>query len=647
MSSKRPGPFTAAAGIFLLGLIAAAPAVAQVPPGATPGSNLPELPPRRPPPSLEGPAGAFPIPPAVERPLDVEEGDRLFVKQFRLTGAAERLREGVSLKEASDIVETLRVQRQGLSKVGGDGFTDPERGQIIDFMQKVVTDPSLDMGFEEYQALVDQLRALRAQRDAGLTIGQMQQIAAAVTEYYRSAGYILAQAFIPAQEVVDGVVEIEVLDGNLGSVLAEGNKRYSDEILAAPFEDLIDAPVTAKGIEEAILLAGDYPGVTLFGVFQPGRQVGSSDLVLRVQEEKLIDGTLRLDNHGTRFTGEKRVFGSLTVNNLPLTGAPDTLTLTALRQFDPTNAFFGEAEYERQFFNPGTSLGGSFAHNPFDVGAELAAANLSGESTVIEAYLRQSIVRSRQQNLWGKFGWRRSEEISTQNDIQITEDHLSMLTAELSFDSIDAVSRAINQARIGAAVGLGDNLGGKDKEGVAAQAVPGGRQGASGDFASNEFFKLNAALTRLQIISESQSLLIRLEGQWSNDLLTSLEQFSIGGPNSVRGYPISEFQADTGLFASAEWTLNAPGFSSARFSDAYTWGQVLRVSFFADWAFGKINDPTPIQTGSVNLSGFGAAISVNLPGTLQGRFEWARPIGGDTPSDGDNARYWFDLTYQF
>ncbi len=647
LNLKRPGPPAAAAALFVLGLAAAAPAAAQVPSGATPGSNLPELPARRPPPTLEGPAGAFPIPPAVERPLDVEEGDRLFVKEFRITGAAERLHEGVALSEVTQIVETLRVRRQGLEQVGGDGFTNPERGQIIGFMQKVVTDPSLDMSFEEYQALVDQLRALRAQRDAGMTIGQMQQIAAAVTEYYRSAGYILAQAFIPAQEVVDGVVEIEVLDGTLGNVLAEGNKRYSDEVLAEPFEDLIDAPVSAKGIEEAILTAGDYPGVTLFGVFQPGRQVGSSDLVLRVQEEKLIDGTLRFDNHGTRFTGEKRAFASLTFNNLPLTGAPDTLTLTALAQFDPSNAFFGEVEYERQFFNPGTSLGGSVAHNPFDVGAELAAANLSGESTVIEAYVRQSLVRSRQRNLWGKFGWRRSEEISTQNDVQITEDNLSMLTAELSYDSIDAISRAINQASLGASLGLGDALGGNDEEGVAAQAIPGGRQGASGDFASNEFFKLTAALTRLQIITESQSLLIRLEGQWSNDLLTSLEQFSIGGPNSVRGYPISEFQADTGLFASAEWTLNAPGFSSARFSDAYTWGQVLRVSFFADWAFGKINDPTPIQTESVNLSGFGTALSLNLPGTLQGRFEWARPFGGDTPSDGDDSRYWFDLTYQF
>lgn len=142
-------------------------------------------------------------------------------------------------------------------------------------------------------------------------------------------------------------------------------------------------------------------------------------------------------------------------------------------------------------------------------------------------------------------------------------------------------------------------------------------------------------------------MLIRVDGKWTTDLLTSLEQFSIGGPNSVRAFPISEFQVDTGLFASAEWTVNAPGFSSARFADGLTWGQVLHVSFFVDWAFGKINDPAGNQTSTTNVAGFGSALSFNLPGSFQARFELARPFRQRVPSDGDETRYWFDLTYQF
>jgi hemolysin activation/secretion protein len=609
---------------------------------------MPELP--SPPPvpkDLQDAAAAFPIPPSVDRPLDVEEGDRLFVKKFTFKGVVDHLEAGVDSAELSQIIEDLRVERQGLNKVGEDGFTEPERAQISDFMGKVVSDPDLEMNFEEYEALVDQLRAIKAERDAGMTIGQMQQIAATVTEYYRSAGYVLAQAFIPAQEVVDGVVEVEVLEGTLGNVLVEGNKRYKYELLAKPFEDLIDAPVTAQGIETAILTADDYPGVSLFGVFQPGKAVGSSDLVLRVQDEKPFEANVRYDNHGTRFTGNKRVLVDMSFNNLPMTQAGDRLTLTALKQYHPKNAFFGEFRYETPFFLPGLTLGAAYAHNPFDIGSELAAANLSGESKVGDVYLRKSLIRSRRRNLWGTLGWRRTEEVSKQNKAEITEDQQSIAVGEFRYDNIDAETQSINQARLGLSVGLGDILGGNDRGSVEKQVLPSGRVGGSGTPASNDFAKVTASYTRLQILTEQQSLLIRLDGQFTNDLLTSLEQYSIGGPNSVRAFPISEFQVDKAGFASAEWTINAPFFSDAQFTDDLTWGQVLRVSFFADYAWGQVNDPTGSQRKTIHAKGFGTALAFALPGKFSARLEVAHPFGRERASDGNASQGWFDLTYQW
>ena len=649
----RPRTASGAAFIVALWVVPVASVTAQapppaIPPAARPGGAMPERP--SPPPvpkDLQDPAAAFPIPPTVDRPLDVEEGDRLFVKKFTFKGVADDLEAGIDSAELSQIVEDLRVERQGLNKVGEDGFTEPERAQISDFMGTVVSDPDLEMNFEEYEALIDQLRAIKAERDAGMTIGQMQQIAATVTEYYRSAGYVLAQAFIPAQEVVDGVVEVEVLEGTLGNVLVEGNKRYKYELLAKPFGDLIDAPVTAQGIETAILTADDYPGVSLFGVFQPGKAVGSSDLVLRVQEEKPFEANVRYDNHGTRFTGNKRILVDMSFNNLPMTEAGDRLTLTALKQYQPKNAFFGEIRYERPFLRPGMTLGASYAHNPFDIGAELRAANLSGESKVGDVYLRKSLIRSRQRNLWGTVGWRRTEEVSKQNKAEITEDQQSIATGEFRYDNIDAETQSINQARLGLSVGLGDILGGNDRASVENQILPSGRVGGSGKPASNDFTKVTASYTRLQILTEQQSLLVRMDGQFSNDLLTSLEQYSIGGPNSVRAFPISEFQVDKAAFASAEWTINAPFFSDVQFTDDLTWGQVLRVSFFADYAWGQVNDPTGSQREIIHAKGFGTALAFALPGKFSARLEVAHPFGRERASDGNASQGWFDFTYQW
>ena len=142
---------------------------------------------------------------------------------------------------------------------------------------------------------------------------------------------------------------------------------------------------------------------------------------------------------------------------------------------------------------------------------------------------------------------------------------------------------------------------------------------------------------------------MRLEGQYSNSLLTSLEQFSIGGPNSVRAFNISERLTDSAFFASFEWTVNAPGFADAEAFSGLTWGQVLRVSFFSDFAWGFKNDPTiGIEESTVELSGFGGALAFNLPGQFSARLQLAHPFGKKTRGGEDkSSKWWFDFSYLF
>ena len=199
---QAPSAKLVARALLLACALACAPrAWGQAPPAAPPAPVVP--PPRvdTPMPAIDVPGElpeVFPIPPAIERPLEVDEGARLFVERFRISGAADRPDEDVILPQLEALVEQMRVEAQRLDLVGEDGFTDDERAEIGSFMREVVARPDLDMAFQEYEALVDRLRAQKAAREAGMTIGEIQQIAAAVTQYYRSAGYVLAQAYVPA-----------------------------------------------------------------------------------------------------------------------------------------------------------------------------------------------------------------------------------------------------------------------------------------------------------------------------------------------------------------------------------------------------------------------------------------------------------------
>ena len=646
LRGSRDTSWSRLTGVLYVCLALWAPALWAQFGGATPGGALPVLPAS--PPELPDPADLepFPVPPAVERPVDATAGERLFVGEFVLQGAEDHPKEGIRVADLEDLVESLRREYLGLVDVDDNGFTESERDRISDVVRGLMDakDPAAHAG--ELEELLKGLREQRFRRLAGMTIGQIQEVAAAVTQRYRSAGFILAQAIIPAQEVDDGVVIVEVIEGKLGGVVFQGNEMYRDAVLAAPFEELIDTPVTASTIETAILSASDFPGISVFGVFQPGTRVGETDLVIRTQEERSWEASVRADNYGTRFTGQYRAFADVQWNNP--TGVGDRFYAAILRQFDPTNARFWQLEYERPIGPPGMSIGVSGQRNPFDVGSDLAGAGLTGESEIFRLFGRQSLIRSRQKNVSSILTWRRSNATTSQFGVPIATDELSMLEVEVDFDSIDSRARGLNVGALGFTIGLGDLLGGVgDTKANQAGGCP-SRFGASGACATNDFFKSYASYSRLQRLDEGISLLVRTEGQWSPSLLTSLEQFGIGGPASVRAYPVSEALFDSGVFGSLEVTVNAPGFSHVPAFGGLTWGQVLRVSFFSDFAYGQLNDALVSDRANASFYGYGAGLGFGIPGQVHGRLQYARPFAGAAPaSDGDDDRFWFELTYQF
>lgn len=158
------------------------------------------------------------VPAVIDRPFEIDEGPKVAVSQYRLLGAKDMPRFGVKVSELEAIP-----------------------AEVV------------------------------ASRPEGFTIGQMEESKDLITQYYREKGLILAQAVLPVQTVSGGIVDLQVYEGRLGRVLAEGNDSYSANMLAAPFKHLIGKPVTKDEIEAAVLGLTDFPGLSVFGVFQPGQ----------------------------------------------------------------------------------------------------------------------------------------------------------------------------------------------------------------------------------------------------------------------------------------------------------------------------------------------------------------------------------------
>jgi len=599
---------------MLAALMVGTNAVAQVgiPESSRPGAARPEA--VQPPAVPQVPTvNELPIPPVIDRPFEVDQGDHVIVKQFRLP-------------DAQDM---------------------PEFGISLDEVQKVL------------QGVIDS-------KPEGFTVGQLTEAATEVTNYYREHQLILAQAVVPVQTVKDGIVDIQVMPGLLGRVLAEGNTMYSEELLKEPFKKLVGKPVTKDSIESALLALTDFPGLTVFGVFQPGIQVGTTDIVLNVQDEKRFDFAYRVDNHGVDETGRFRFRPDMQWNNI--TGSADQLSLLLQQTFRPKNNVYYSTRYRRYFGN-GINAELFWDQNQFDVGGNLRASQIHGETVDVGGSISKNWIRGRLFNLYSNIDFTRKESVTTTRSNPTNRDKLTVLLARIDFDHVDTRFRGIDSGYVEFSHGF-DNLFGAMGDSTSADTLrPIGKapsvQGRTitalnGDllsrFAEGEFNKFFARLQRLQTVSDNTTLQLTAEYQWTDDLLVPLEQYTVGGPDNVRAYPQGQKLLDRALFASVEVIQNVPFITDKLAIGNRTWGELLQISAFYDFARGRLVRPFSQEDEGYRIfMGAGVQAIFNLPGAMDAKLisAWDIDIGNNSsntdtvPNNGKIPQIWGELTYRF
>jgi hemolysin activation/secretion protein len=442
---------------------------------------------------------------------------------------------------------------------------------------------------------------------------------------------------IPAQEVQRGVVNILVLEGSLNELHFEGQQMYSERTLTRPFKDLLSRPVHKDDMESALLHLTEYPGLAAFAMFQAGDRIGTTDLLIKTQREERFTVDTTLDNQGSQYSGEYRANIGLTVNN-PF-GQADRLNVYGLYAFDPgdsdSKGAYGGIDYRLPVFGPRHQLGASYSHNLFEVGQLLRQLGIKGTTDIAQMSYTQSLAKTRLTNASAQFTFAHKDAEFEQQGAVTANDVLSVASLGFQWSSIGLQTRGITQLSLNYSHGFSDLLGSladyDEQQGIKASRLD----------ASGAFDKVTGQVQRYQRISQNNALLVRASGQYSDDILVSLEQFSIGGPDTVRAYPSAEFLADTGGFASIEWIVNAPGFASRQAFGGKTWGQLLQFSLFADYAMGKLNLALPGEEDEIDLSGWGVGIQFNMTNRYFARVDVATPISPEEPTNERDPQYFF------
>ncbi|MDF3089505.1 ShlB/FhaC/HecB family hemolysin secretion/activation protein [Burkholderia semiarida] len=387
-----------------------------------------------------------------------------------------------------------------------------------------------------------------------LSFGELQAAAARITSYYREHGYVLARAYLPRQDIDDGVVRIDVLEGRYDRIELHNRSRVLDGVVRQPLSALRPGEaVRGADLARSLLLVGDLPGVDAKGTLRSGRTQGSTDLVIDADPGPIATGTLEADNYGNLSTGRYRLTGSIAVNSPLRIG--DRLTLRGMGS-DTLQRYYS-ASYQLPVGPWSTRVGVGYSNLHSKVGEGFEELDLHSRANIQSAFVVQPLLRGRAFNLNAQLQYENKNLHDDYRAFQIQDDkNVGLWTFTLSGNGDDAL------------------LGG----GTTAFSVSAGAGrlrtadvlGAQGFVKTRGTFKkLGVSVMRLQALGSRFQFYTQFSGQLSSGNLDASEQFSLGGPYGVRAYTLGSGSGDQGWQASAELRYAvAPGWRVSTFVDA-------------------------------------------------------------------------------
>lgn len=452
---------------------------------------------------------------------------------------------------------------------------------------------------------------------------ELQALAERITAYYREQGYLLARAYLPAQEVRDGRLEIAVLEGRVSRINWNNDSRHADAALEGRLDDIpVDAPLYNPTLERSLLLLGDLPGSEVQATVRPGVSIGTSELDISLKDRQgLFGGNVSGDNEGNPYSGEYRLGAGLTVNSPLRLG--DTLNLNVLgggRDYQ-----YGRLAWQVPVGQRGLAVGLAVSSMNYRLQQEFASLDAHGTAQIGSAYALYPLQRSRFSNVNAQLAF----------DYKKLDDRIDLISS--------VVNRTLGVWQTGLSGSRYDGLGGGGLSSWSLNAVAGNLRldptaqaiDAASVRTEGSYTKGMMQISRLQRLADNWNLYAQIGGQAAQKNLDSSEKYALGGSAAVRAYPQGEAPVDDGWLGTIE----------LRYSPAANW----QASVFNDAAQGKLQHaPIKSTDNQRRLSGAGVGVIYADTGglTVQATLAWRT---GEAPtSDTDRSpRGWVSLRHRF
>jgi hemolysin activation/secretion protein len=462
-----------------------------------------------------------------------------------------------------------------------------------------------------------------------VTLNDLRAMAARITTFYNSRGYLLARAYVPAQPVADGSVSIAVIEGRYGKISLNNQTYLKDRTANGVLDGLAsNGVVETAPLERRLLLLSDVPGVAIRSTLSPGAAVGTSDLLVDLVPSRTISGNLEADNAGNRYTGAYRAGGTINLNN-PF-GIGDVLSLRMLTSFD--GFIYGRASYQALVGK--TTVGVGYAHIGYKLGREFSGLEASGTADIASVYASYPLIRSRVRNLYLLGDAEAKWFVDTLGYIPSTGRRRTQVgSIGISGDSHDAFGGG-GWDTYAASVSFGS----LDIRGPTERAFDAVTARANGGFGTAQL-----AYSRLQTVAGPFLVYGSIRGQVAFNNLDISEKIELGGAYAVRAYPEGEAYGDQGYVATIEPRLRLSRVLPGIPGDLQLFGLV---------DFGEVDyakNPWLAGSNHARRSAYGGGLSWAAPAGFFLKATYASKLGSEraTSAPDEPGRFWFQIVKTF
>jgi hemolysin activation/secretion protein len=376
-----------------------------------------------------------------------------------------------------------------------------------------------------------------------VTLEDLRSLADAITQLYLNRGYITSRAVLVDQTIVEGVVQIRVIEGTIEKIDIQGLQQLRERYVRDRIQLGTKPPLNKDQLEDQLrLLKADPLFELVEASLKPGTGLGQSILTLRIKEAKQLNGFVGADNLSPASVGSERLGAGLSYRNLSRSG--DELSASYYR-----TAQGGSNSFDFNYRLPVNAMNGTVQLRVAPSRSEIidpkfSAFGIRSKTNLYDISYRQPLIRSPREELAVSVGF------SIQNG-------QTFLFQDTPFPfGIGADAEGNSRTRV---LKFGQDYVRRDPQGAWAlrsqfnlglnifnatvndSPTPDGR-----------FFSWLGQVQRAQRFGNNHLVIAQADIQLTPDSLLSSQQFIIGGGQSIRGFRQNARSGDNGFRFSVE-----------------------------------------------------------------------------------------------